>query len=216
MVRAGRVLALAPPPRLTQLLDRQGVTVTDLAHLLEGKDFAAGYAAIAETVLATAAQHPPAVFLSQGSPLLLNGVTRYLVAEAKKRDLTLKVYPAVSPIDAIVADLGIDVGGSGLQTIAARTFAAKPARVTSAMPLLLLQVAGVPGAAESAEAYGPLAQALGAVYSAEQPVTLLNMPGDGHISRATVTVERFGELVPHIDTSSSLFIDAVKRPRVSP
>ena len=210
-VRVGRVLGLDVPVRLRQMLERQGVEVRELGELFEGREFAEAYAAIAETVLATAAQNPPAVFVSQGTPLLMNGITRYVVAEAKKRELTLKSYPGVSAIDAIVADLGIDLGTAGLQTISARAFAAKPAKVTANMPLLLLQAAGVAEGGASAEAYGPLAQALASLYPEAQPVTLLNMPGNGQVTRATVTVGRFAELIEHIDTTSSLFIDVVRR-----
>jgi hypothetical protein len=63
----------------------------------------------------------------------------------------------------------------------------------------------------SAEAYGPLAQALASLYPGEEAITLLNMPGDGRVTRATVTVARFAELIPHVDSSSSLFLDAVRR-----
>ena len=211
-VRAGRVLALDLPIRLRRMLERQGVDVRDLADLFDGRAYAEAYAAVANTVLATAEQKPPSVFLSQGSPLFMNSITRYLVAEAKRRELNVKTYPGVSPIDAIVADLGIDIGLAGLQTISARGFAAKPQRASTTMPLLLLEVAGLVGTGASAEAYGPLAAALKNQYPESQPMTLLNMPGNGQISRATVTVERFPELIPHIDTTSSLFVDVVRRP----
>lgn len=211
-VRAGRILALDLPPRLKALLERQGVEVTDLASLYRPGAFAEAYAAIAETVLARAAADPPALFLSQGSPLLMNAVTRYLMVEAKKRGLAVRTYPAVSPIDAVVAELGVDVGLSGLQTLSARGFLAKPGLVNVRMPLLLLQVAGVTGGDVSAEAFGPLTLALAEIYPQSQPLTLLNMPGDGRVTRATVTVARFGELISHIDTSSSLFIDVARQP----
>jgi hypothetical protein len=213
-VRIGRALSLGLPGRLGAALEAQGVEIAALDSLYDEADFPTSYARIAATVLARAEHDPPAMLLSQGSPLFLNGLTRYLVVEARKRELTTRVLPAVSPVDAIVADLGIDVGLAGLQTLSARGFAARRVAMP-AMPLLLLQLAGVAGAGASAEAYGPLVQALGAVYAASQPVTLLNMPGDGRITRATVTLARFAELVPHIDASSSLFID-IARPAPSP
>ena len=210
VVRAGRVLALGLPGRLRTVLERQGVEITDLDDRFAGAAAAEAYAATAAAVLARAEQDPPAVFLSQGNPLLLNAVNRYLVVEANKRKLTVRVYPGVSPVDAIVADLGIDVGRSGLQTLSARGLVDRPVSLNPMTPMLLLQLAGVATDGASAEAYGRLLAVLEHAYPPSQPVTMLNMPGDGRITRATVTIERFAELLPHIDASSSLFIDITR------
>jgi hypothetical protein len=107
----------------------------------------------------------------------------------------------------VVAEIGLDVGRAGLQTLSARGLVARPQALNPHMPILLLELAGIALTGESAEAYGPLVQLLGDAYPANQPVTLINMPGDATISRATVTLANFAELLPKIDTSSSLFID---------
>jgi hypothetical protein len=210
-VRVGRALALDLPPRLKELLERQGVSVTELSGLFEDRPFAEAYAAVGETVLAHGRQAPPAVFLSQGSPLFLNAITRYIAAEAAKRGLSVRSYPGVSPVDAIVADLGIDVGQGGLQIISARGLVARPERVHTHAPLLVLQAGGVASPESSAEAFGPLARVLSMQYPPEHALTLLNMPGDGGVTRATVTVARFAELIPHIDNSSSLYLERAER-----
>jgi hypothetical protein len=206
-VRLGRVLALGLPGRLKALLERQGVEVSDLAHLLAGKGFAEGYAAVAQVVLAGAEHDPPAMFLTQGNPLLQNALNRFLVTDARNRGLTLRVYPGVSPIDVVVSELGIDVGNAGLLALSARGLVARPAALNPRVPLLLLQVAGLAEGGASAEAYAPLPHLLGQAYPQSQPITLLNMPGDGRVVRATVALERFGAFIPHIDASSALFID---------
>lgn len=209
-VRLGRVLTLALPGRLGALLQRQGVEVTELRHLLAGRGFAEGYAAVAQAVLARAEHDPPAMFLSQGNPLLQNALNRFLVTEARKRGLTLRVYPGVSPIDVVVSELGIDVGSVGLQSLSARGLVARPAALNPRVPLLLLQLAGLAEGGASAEAYAQLAAVLGRAYPRSQPITLLNMPGDGRVVRATVTLERFCAFIPHIDASSALFIDIAR------
>lgn len=206
-VRSGSVLALGLPGRLREALRRQDVEIAELDHLFDERPFADAYAAVAQTVLSRAEQDPPAVFLTQGNPLLLNAINRYLFAEAGKRGIAVRVYPAVSPIDVVVSELGLDVGRVGLLTISARGLVARPAALNPQVPLLVLQVAGLVGQGESSEAYGRLVEVLGRAYPDTQAVTLCNMPGDGGMSRATATLGRFGELVPHIDTSSCLFID---------
>jgi hypothetical protein len=209
-VRIGRVLALGLPGRLKALLERQGVEVTDLAHLFTDRTFAEAYAAIAQAVLVRAEHDPPAMFISQGNPLLLNAVNRYLVVEAGRRGLTHRVLPGVSAIDAVVSELGVDVGRAGLQTLSARGLAARPAALNPRVPLLLLQLAGLADGNGSSAAYGPLVEALKGGYPDSQAITLLNMPGDGRVVRATVTLGRFGEFIPHIDASSSLFVDVAR------
>jgi uncharacterized protein YabN with tetrapyrrole methylase and pyrophosphatase domain len=206
-VHLGHVLSLGLPERLRSLLTRQGVEVTSLEHLLAEKPFAEGYAAIGQAVLARAQKDPPAMFISQGSPLFVNAITRYLAAEAAQLKLAVRIFPGVSPIDVIVAEFGIDVGRAGLQTITAGGLVARPAAVNPRMPLILLELAGLAATSESAEAYGPLVQVLQKVYPANQPITLVNTNGSGSIARLTVALERFPELPPKIDSSSSLFVD---------
>lgn len=207
----GHVLSLGLPDRLRANLERQGVTVASLDELLDRDSFAEGYAAVAQAVLARAENDPPAMFISQGSPLFVNAITRYLVAEANRLEFGVRIFPGVSPVDAIVAEIGLDVGRAGLQTISASGLVARPAALNPRMPLLLLELAGVPAAGESAEAYGRLVEMLLADYPENQAVTLINMTGDGTISRATVTLTSFGELIPKIDASSCLFVDIRRR-----
>ena len=215
-VRIGQVVGLGLSERLRVLLARQAVRVTPLDELFAGKPFAEGYAAVAQAVLARAAKDPPAMFISQGSPLLVNAITRFLVAEATRLEIPFRVFPGISPIDVVVAEIGIDVGRVGLQTIAAAGLVARPAALNARMPLLLLQLAGLRPEGASAEAYGPLFECLQASYPTTQPVTLINMPGDGGITRATVTLSKFGELLPNIDTSSCLYIDVRRKATAQP
>ncbi len=210
-VHIGQVLSLGLPERLRVLLARQHVAITPLDHLLAERPFAEGYAAVAQAVLGRAEKDPPAMFISQGSPLFANAITRYLMAEANRLQLSVRIFPGVSPIDVVVAEVGLDVGRAGLQTISASGLAARPAALNPRMPLLLLELAGLAAGGGSAEAYGPLVEMLGREYPASQPVTLINMTGDGSISRATVTLANFAELLPKIDASSCLFVDIRKR-----
>ena len=206
-VHAGSVLSLGLPERLKSLLARQGVTQTPLDHMLAGRPFAEGYAAVGQAVLARAQSDPPAMFISQGSPMFMNAISRFLATEAARLELSVRILPGVSMIDVVVAEIGLDVGRAGLQTLSARGLVARPKALNPHMPILLLELAGMAAGGESAEAYGPLVQLLQGAYPANQPVTLINMPGDASISRATVALSDFGELLPKIDTSSSLFID---------
>jgi hypothetical protein len=215
-VFAGRVLSLALPERLRALLGRQGIEIEPLDQLLTDRPFAEGYAAVAQSVLSCAKDDPPAMFLSQGSPLFVNAITRYLATEARKLELPVRILPGVSPLEVVVAEFGIDVGRAGLQTISAAGLLARPGATSPRMPLLVLEIAGLATPDQSAEVFGPLTEALRTVYPPHQPVTLVNMGGTGGVTRLTVALERFGELIPKIDTSSCLFIDIRRKPVRSP
>ena len=206
-VQIGQVVSLGLPERLRSLLTRQGVTVTPLDGMFGGKAFAEGYATVAQAVLSRAEKDPPAMFISQGSPLLVNAITRFLVAEATRLEMPLRIFPGVSPVDVVVAEIGIDVGRTGLLTITARGLVARPFALNPRVPLLLLELAGVCLEGASAEAHGPLVELLQAEYPASQAITLVNMGGDGGITRSTVALADFAELLPNIDPSSCLFID---------
>lgn len=210
-VSIGQVVSLGLPERVRTLLARQGVTVTPLDDRFAGKPFAEGYAAVAQAVLSRAEKDPPAMFISQGSPLLVNAITRFLVAEATRLEMPFRVFPGVSPIDVVVAEIGIDVGRTGLQAISAGGLLARPVALNPRMPLLLLELAGIQPAGASPEAYGPLVELLQGEYPPAQPITLINMSGEGGITRATVTLANFGELLPNIDASSCLFVDIRRR-----
>lgn len=209
--RVGRVVSLGLPERLRSLLAGQGVAVTPLDHLFAGKPFAEAYAAVGQAVLARAEKDPPAMFISQGSPLMVNAITRFLVAEATRRELPLRVFPGVSPIDVVVAELGIDMGRTGLLTISATGLLGRPVALNPRVPVLLLELAGPGAGGASAEAYGPLLELLQGAYPLTQTVTLANMSGDGGITRTSVTLSDFGQLLPNIDSSSCLFIDIRRR-----
>ena len=166
------------------------------------------------------AEERPVVLLTPGNPLFLNAVTRFLVQQARARDLPIRIHPGVSQVDTLVSYLGLDVTTFGLQLFDAQRLVSRRQPVNPAVPLLVLQVAGfaaseAPAAVPpSAGEYAPLADCLARFYAADQPVTLINTSSNGRgPSHVTVQLSRFSELVPHVRPESSLFIDRAKKSR---
>jgi hypothetical protein len=212
--RAGFAFTLGLPPNLARFLKSQRVEHTDLAYLFRpGRDFSECYLDVAQVVLKRAASDPPAVLLCQGNPLFLNSLNRFLVLQARERGLNVSILPGVSPFDAIVSDLGLDVG-AGLQVFDARRLVARGVAPNPALPLLIMQAGGFAAGAVGSNGhdpatYEPLAAYLARFYPPEHPVTIVNTGAVG--GRSTVPLSRFNELVPHIGAASSLFIDAARR-----
>jgi hypothetical protein len=218
LTRVGKVYALSLPPNLRRFLRALRVDCVELAdRFATGKPYADAYLDVAEFVLRRTAEERPVVVLVQGNPLYLNALNRFFLQQARARDLVVQTLPGVSPLDAIICDLALDVGTFGLQLFDARRLVARQQQINPHVPLLLLQLAGFADGAvrpddrrESAE-YAPLVRYLGGFYASAQPVTLINLSANGQgAARATVPLARVEELVPHIRASSSLFIDAVQ------
>jgi precorrin-6B methylase 1 len=214
--RVGKVYGLNLPPILKRALSAQRVKWVDLADRLgAGRSYVDGYLDIAEFILRRTADERPVVVLMQGNPLYLNAVSRFLLQQCRTRGIAARTLPGVSPFDVIVCELGLDIGTFGLQLFDSRRLVSRTQRINPYVPLLILQPAGFAdasvrdGRAPEAGEYEPLVGYLREFYEGDHPITLLNVrDSDMGAARATVTLSRFAELVPHIDSSSSLFLDA--------
>jgi len=219
LAATGRAYTLGVPANLARLLASQRVETVDLSDRFTlGRRFEDAYLDVAEFLLRRTTEERPVIFLTYGSPLFLNSLGRFLFVQARQRNLTVDVRPAISQFDQIVSDLGIDVGAGGLQLFDARRLLRKRQQLNPAVPLLLLQLAGVQATAVPDDGrppepgdYAEIADYLKAAFGEEQPVTLLNLAaGDRAATRTTVPLVRFAELVPQIVSTSHLFVEAAR------
>jgi Tetrapyrrole (Corrin/Porphyrin) Methylases len=217
--RARRVFALAPPPNLLRHIESLGMECVDLGdRLTSGRPFAEAYLDVADIVLRTAAEDPPAVLLAQGNPLFLNSLNRFLALEAGKRDLILQTLPGVSLFDTLVCDIGLDIGAHGLQLFDARRLVERKQALNPAMPAIVLQLAGLGATASGTRGandparWTPLACHLGSFYPQTHAISLVNTATEAvqTMAHATAPLARFSELVPNINSASVLYIDACR------
>lgn len=219
LARLGRCYAVGLPPNLGRYLRSTRVECIDLTGgLAPDRPYTDAYLEIADAILQEVLDDPPVAVLSPGNPLLSNALNRFLMMKARENKLSVQVLPAVSPVDALVCATGLDVGTFGLQVFDARRVVSRRQPVDPGVPLLLLQLAGVAATVSGAaiptepEAYVPLVEALRRSYPADHPVTHLadgTRPGGARL--ATVPLHRFGDIVPHIGTGSTLFVDLVRQ-----
>ena len=96
-------------------------TVHDLAEAYDGIVLRKQvYQRISDTVVSAAAKKPGVAFASHGHPLFLVSASEYMLYSARERGLRVQVLPAVSCLDTILCDLGIDLC-YGLQIFDATT-----------------------------------------------------------------------------------------------
>lgn len=219
LAQASRVFSLGLPHGLAQHLRTQRIKAVDLSGCFEaGRPFAEAYLDVADTVLAYAVDDPTVVFLTEGNPLLSNALNRFLVMKAKERALVTQVLPAVSPIDSLICQVGLDVGTFGLQVFDARRLYLRQMPVQSSVPLLLLQAGSVVAgdttgaAAPVAEAYRPLVDYLGQFYPADHVVVhLANSAEPAADALSAAPLSAFESLVPRFGSASTLFVDRLRQ-----
>ncbi|MCL4240060.1 MAG: hypothetical protein KJ048_01805 [Dehalococcoidia bacterium] len=212
------VYTLAAPPNLRRYLQAQNIRHTDLSvHFDQDRPHADAYLDVIDVILKSVAEDPPVGLLTQGNPLFMNSITRTLLIAAQRTGFVARALPAVSPLDAAISELGIDVATFGLQVFDASRLVSRDQTPNTAVPLLVLQLAGL-GCQTTGSVQSPLPDRLVPLqahllrfYSGEQPVTLLN-PGNGHrpTARATTSLANLSSVAEHVVPESQLFIDAVR------
>ncbi len=219
--RVGKAYAISLPPNLARYLRSVGVTCVDLGpRLTAPRPFADAYLDLADAVLQQMLDDPPVVLLAPGNPLLSNALNRFLLLRAREHKLRVQVLPAVSPIDSMICLTALDLGTFGLQVFDARRLVTKSQAVNPAVPLLLLELAGIAvteaGSPLSRDpaAYEDLIGHLRRFYPPTHPVLHLPAATDGgSVEPSAVILDRLGELASQIGPRSTLFIDLVRPQR---
>jgi precorrin-2 methylase len=219
--RVGRAYAIHLPAPLRRHLRSLRVKAIDLSdRFAADRPLQDAYVEVAQFLLDRVAAERPVVVLAPGSPLFLNSISRLLVLQGRRSGLRVLTLPGISPLDALISYVGVDVAGFGLQVFTGRRLASSPPKLDPAVPLAVMELAGV-GArttvakpTDDAKWYARLVGVLARVYPADHPVTLVNVTGDGsRRSHATLPLYRFGEFLPNIRETSHLFVDAVRPQR---
>lgn len=97
------------------------------------------YSQLVEFVLAEVARGPEVALVSYGHPTLFDDVSRELQRRLRRRKKRCVVLPAVSCLDTLSIDLGIDYG-DGLQVMDANDLLASDLTLNPRLHTLLLQV----------------------------------------------------------------------------
>jgi len=216
--RVGRAYALHLPVSLRRHLRSLRIKTVDLSgRFAEPRPPGEAYVEVADFLLERAATERPIVVLTPGSPLFLNSISRLLVMQGRQSGLKVQILPGISPLDALISYVGVDVAAFGLQVFTGNRLAQRPPQLEPTVPLAVMELGGVGvqalGADPSAEPerYVPLLKTLAGVYPADHPATLVNVTdGNGRRSHATLPLRRFFEFLPNIRENSHLFIDVIR------
>ncbi len=210
----GEVATLAAPSTAIEHLRASRVRVSVLDDLVHEADtYADGYLAVIDVMLERASTSPPAVLLCGGNPLFLNSTARGLVDLARQRDIDLRLVPAVSVIDTVVNDIGLDVGGAGLQVFDARQLLGSSIDPNALVPLLVLGVDALaddrvlPAEVTTKQVWSIFGRRLARGYAPSDIVTLVTQTtGSGSLDHVTVTLADWDALVDQLVPGAHLYV----------
>jgi uroporphyrin-III C-methyltransferase len=112
-----RVFYVSHVPEVAQRLESWCNDVTDLAVISyrEQIDRLDAYKRMAATVIDGALEAPPVALALYGHPLVLSQPSTITLRTAARIGLRTKVLPAISALDCLIADLGVDPLATGVQ-----------------------------------------------------------------------------------------------------
>ena len=222
--KVGKAYALHLPAPLRRHLRSLRIKTVDLSdRFAESRPLREAYVEVAGFLLERAAVERPIVVLTPGSPLFLNSISRLLVLQGRRSGLHMQILPGISPLDALISYVGVDVATFGLQVFTGNRLASSPTRLDPTVPLAVMELAGVGVESSAADPtaeprrYQQLIGALAKVYPADHSATLVNVTGgNGRRSHATLPLRRFAEFLPNIRENSHLFIDVIRPQKQRP
>lgn len=215
LARTGNAYAIGLPANLAAFLKSQRVSVTDLSsRLAPGREYADGYLDIAHFLIERTANERPVVFLTPGNPMVFNAIGRYLVLEGRRLELAVQVLPAVSPLDVIIAGIGLDVSTFGLQVFDATRLVSRRIQLNPQAPALLMNIgtfgaSEVPAIDSAPPAIAELVRYLSPVYPSNHTATVVQL-GESGMSVASVSLAGLAKLGAQVQPGAHLFLDLVR------
>jgi len=138
--RCRRAFAVLPYPEQRRLLRARCGRVSDLRRLyVEGKDRRRTYSEMADAVIAGATSTPPVAFVVYGHPLVGSRPSRLIIERARRLGLQTVLLPAVSSLDCLIADLGVDPLRDGLQVFLAADLLFRRRTLQADVPCFIYQ-----------------------------------------------------------------------------
>jgi uncharacterized protein YabN with tetrapyrrole methylase and pyrophosphatase domain len=137
-VRNARIVFdMSDRPSFIRSLNRRSVCLDDVYW--SSRPYGDVYRQIVEMVLAEIRKGPGVALIGYGHPLVFDDINLELLAVAKRQGFRVQVLAAVSCIDTICVDLGIDLG-NGIQIVEAGGLVHNRIAMNAKLEALVLQV----------------------------------------------------------------------------
>ena len=140
--KCSTVFYLHDLPTLDQYLKKITAKPINLMPLyyLDGRDRGEIYKDIVSHVLEAVTKEQPVALLLHGNPILYSTISQRLLKECAERVIKIEVVPAMSCLDRIFVDLGVDIAERGVQIYEASRAIRTPIPIVNSVDLLILQI----------------------------------------------------------------------------
>ena len=174
------------------------------------------YRRLADMVLEEAKRGPRVVYIEDGHPAFYDDVTWDIYRRGRRRGMKVRILPAVSCLDSMIANCALEIGG-GFQILEATSVVAFNQTINPHIDLLIMQI-GWFGTSLLCEIesnkrgrFQPLIKFLRKYYPANQPVRILRAASNPREKPVMIST-KLNKLDLHrnqIATDSCLFIGSV-------
>ena len=141
------------------------------------------YRKLANIVLAEAKNGPRVVYVEDGHPAFFDDVTWDVYRRGKKRGLKVRILPAISCLDSMIAKCGLEMNSTGFQIFEATSLVAYNQKLNPDIDMLIMQIGwfatSLLYAPESNKPgrFTPLIDYLRQFYPADHQVKVMRAPG---------------------------------------
>ena len=175
------------------------------------------YPRMANIVLDEAKKGPGVVMVGDGHPAYYDDVTWDIYRRGKRRGLNVKILPAISSIDSMAANCGLEIHAGGFQIFDATTIVAINQEINPHVDTLIMQIGwfGTSLVADISHSkkgrFKPIVDYLSRFYPMDQPVRVMGAPYTEKDAPVVITT-KLGSLDQHhkkIMPVMSMFIPAL-------
>lgn len=215
-----RALLLHPLPEVHEFVHDQCEEIIDLSEeYRKGHDRTQSYERMAQTVLDAASKTDrPVAMVVYGHPLVGVTPTEQVRLEANQRNLTVRIIPGISSLDALYVDLNINPLDRGIQIFEATDLLAYNTELDPKIPALILQI-GLVGThghtatdrtSEELTTFGNYLRRLYPGTHEIQAVRTATLPF-AEPEKISVEVDEFESLSNQIDETHTLYVPSAER-----
>jgi len=214
------VYYLHDEPETVRFLAYHGAPLTSLSSFYAtGTSRLETYYRMAARVVSHAAQDPPVVVALYGHPTIFSTLTSMLLAGARQFAVTTAVYPGISSIDAIIAELGLDPGPVALQVHEATELLVYDRALDPSAALLIFQASQLETRLHSTRPSSPrrleqLVNRLAATHGLSHVVTVLEVQGNRTSQHWTGPLNELAAAAPTFGAMVTLYVPPRTQPLV--
>lgn len=172
------------------------------------------YQKLANIVLAEAKNGPRIVAVEDGHPAFFDDVNWDVYRRGRKRGLKVRILPAISSLDSMIAKCGLEIDGAGFQIFEATSLVAYNQKFNPNIDMLIMQIGwfgtSLLYAASSNKPgrFEPLIKYLRKFYPVDHAVTVMRAPGTPReealvLSTKLSALDRYRRRIP---SDSCLFV----------